>query len=146
MKISYVIVNEPEQFRTTCALVYSVPNRFKLLVQCCVHAFVRRLIDAFATLKMLRRPLCIFAYSSYSFSDVLEVFSLPSLSYVIEFFSSLFVSQPHVRFSLERSDFDLIPDLIDLLTCLLLKASDLIISLRSRTCFLLLSIWVTSDT
>ena len=50
IKITYVLVNEPENFQTTFALEYYLPNRLKCLVQCCAYAFICRLEYGFSTL------------------------------------------------------------------------------------------------
>ena len=88
---------------------------------------------------MLRTPFPKFTAYLSSLLGVLEVFSLPPLSYVLKVFSSLFVSQLNIRVYLVRSNFGVIPDLIASLTCFLLTTTDLIIPLRIRICFFLLS-------
>ena len=56
-KIPYVHVDEPEQFRTTCALGFSFPNIFKFLVRFCACAFVSRLSGVFATLINVKKTV-----------------------------------------------------------------------------------------
>ena len=69
-KIPYVMVNEHENFCTTCSFDRSVPKRFKSLVQCCALAFVRQLVGVFPHSLILRRLLHKFRGSYFFFSSL----------------------------------------------------------------------------
>ena len=121
------------------------PNIFKSLVWCCACMFKSLLEDVFDTLIGVMRNILKFMTSSSSLSDVFKIFYSASLSYKLGAFSSLSVTKHHELVSLVRSNFDVIPDLITWMTCLLLTTSEIFILLHSKMFFLLLISWETRN-